>query len=194
MIFIKIPVHKSISSTHTPGQFNHGSVSELSISCWLHHDPPLHVSHHRLDCTGIFFLTRAVAVCLFPLLSPQNLIWKCGSGIKSPEKKNSSIFFSIATLFRFVVRFARVRIEDSSRNRFTLSGIQSDFFGGILSGYRQFDINAGHVYVTDLVPNSTGAISDQDWSKAALIAAPLLLSYCLHSSPLSDIFKIQCVY
>ena len=47
---------------------------------------------------------------------------------------------SVATLFRFVARFARVRIEDSSRNRFVLNGIQRDFsggifVGGILSGY-----------------------------------------------------------
>ena len=34
------------------------------------------------------------------------------------------ICLSVATLFRFVARFARVRIEDSSRNRFTLDGIQ----------------------------------------------------------------------
>ena len=32
--------------------------------------------------------------------------------------------FYIATLFRFVVRFARGRIEDSSFNRFVLNGIQ----------------------------------------------------------------------
>ena len=36
-------------------------------------------------------------------------------------------------MFRFVARFARVRIEDSSRNRFALNGIQRDFFGGIFS-------------------------------------------------------------
>ena len=32
--------------------------------------------------------------------------------------------FSIATVFRFVDRFARVGIEESSRNRFVLNGIQ----------------------------------------------------------------------
>ena len=37
-------------------------------------------------------------------------------------------------MFRFVARFARVRIEDSSFNRFALNGIQRDFFGGIFSG------------------------------------------------------------
>ena len=47
-----------------------------------------------------------------------------GSPIKSPRPK------SVATLFRFVARFARVRIEDSSFNRFALNGIQSDFFRG----------------------------------------------------------------
>ena len=33
-------------------------------------------------------------------------------------------FFFLAMLIRFVARFARVRIEDSSRNRFVLNGIQ----------------------------------------------------------------------
>ena len=37
-------------------------------------------------------------------------------------------------MFRFVARFARGRIEDSSFNRFALNGIQSGFFGGIFSG------------------------------------------------------------
>ena len=32
--------------------------------------------------------------------------------------------FSVATLFRFVARYVRVRIEDSTRNSFTLNGIQ----------------------------------------------------------------------
>ena len=41
---------------------------------------------------------------------------------------------SVATLFRFVARFARGRIEDSSFNRFALNGIQRDFFGAIFSG------------------------------------------------------------
>ena len=34
------------------------------------------------------------------------------------------IYKSVATLFRFVARFARARIEDSSRNRFALNGIK----------------------------------------------------------------------
>ena len=37
-------------------------------------------------------------------------------------------------MFRFVARFARVRIEDSSFNRFALNVIQRDLFGGIFSG------------------------------------------------------------
>ena len=41
----------------------------------------------------------------------------------SPKKNIHQLVFSVATLFRFVARFARVRIEDSSRNRFTLNGI-----------------------------------------------------------------------
>ena len=44
------------------------------------------------------------------------------------------IRFSVATLFRFVARFARVRIDDSSFNRFALNGIQRYFFGGIFPG------------------------------------------------------------
>ena len=36
-------------------------------------------------------------------------------------------------MFWYVTRFARVRIEDSSFNRFALNGIQRDFFGGIFS-------------------------------------------------------------
>ena len=38
-------------------------------------------------------------------------------------------------LSRFIAHFAHVRIEDSSRNRFALNGIQRDVFGGVLSGY-----------------------------------------------------------
>ena len=49
-----------------------------------------------------------------------------GSPIKSPRKKKKKLFWlriSIAALFRIVARFARVRIEDSSFNRFALNGI-----------------------------------------------------------------------
>ena len=53
---------------------------------------------------------------------------------KSPRKKKNYLHFSVATLFRFVARFARVRIEDFSLNRFVLNGIQRDFFGRIFSG------------------------------------------------------------
>ena len=59
---------------------------------------------------------------------------KKGSRIKSPrqnppdqnppeKKKKFKLRFFVATLFRFVARFARVRIEDSSLNRFALNGI-----------------------------------------------------------------------
>ena len=37
-------------------------------------------------------------------------------------------------MFRFVTRFARVRIEDSSWNRFTLNGIKGIFSGEFWSG------------------------------------------------------------
>ena len=43
-------------------------------------------------------------------------------------------FIFLSTLFRFVARFARVRIEDSSFNRFALNGIQRDFSGGFFPG------------------------------------------------------------
>ena len=44
-----------------------------------------------------------------------------------PEKKNQ-LRCSVATLFPVVARFARVRNEDSSRNRFAVNGIQRIFF------------------------------------------------------------------
>ena len=47
------------------------------------------------------------------------------------ETKKCQLRFSVATLFRFVARFARVKIENSSRNRFALNVIQMDFCGGI---------------------------------------------------------------
>ena len=67
-------------------------------------------------------------------------------------------------MFRFVARFARVRIEDSSRNRFTLNGIQTDFSGGfffriplnsatLLSGFRGGDRK---IYIAD-VGRTTGS-------------------------------------
>ena len=48
--------------------------------------------------------------------------------------QNCLLRFSVATLFRFVARFARGRIEDSSFKRFALNGIQRDFFGGFFPG------------------------------------------------------------
>ena len=50
---------------------------------------------------------------------------------KMLKKKNKNwLCLSVATLFRSVARFARVRIEVSSRNRFALNGIQRHFFRG----------------------------------------------------------------
>ena len=40
------------------------------------------------------------------------------------KKIKNLLRFSVATLFRFVARFARDRIEDPSFNRFALNGIQ----------------------------------------------------------------------
>ena len=51
--------------------------------------------------------------------------WTIGREKSAPDYcRFFQIRFSGATLFRFVARFARVRIEDSSRNRFALNGIE----------------------------------------------------------------------
>ena len=47
-----------------------------------------------------------------------------GDGTIGCQNFFSSIRFSVASLYRFVARFARDRIEDPSFNRFTLNGIQ----------------------------------------------------------------------
>ena len=52
-------------------------------------------------------------------VSPQGII---ASRYTPPPGKFLPPFFSVATLFEFVARFARVRIEDSSRNRGEFSG------------------------------------------------------------------------
>ena len=61
--------------------------------------------------------------------------------------------FSVATLFRLVARLARVRIEDASRNRFALNGIQRDFSGGILSGYPHTEMDGAVITLRANVPN-----------------------------------------
>ena len=50
--------------------------------------------------------------------------WKFGRRDYRAPELFFYIHFSVATLFRFVARFARVRIENSSRNRFTLNGMK----------------------------------------------------------------------
>ena len=50
------------------------------------------------------------------------------------KKLKNILCFSVATLFRFVARFARGRIENPSFNRFALNGIQRYFFGGFFPG------------------------------------------------------------
>ena len=62
-------------------------------------------------------------------LSSPSLLWVPGRFDLKPFWPNfvrpkRLQYVSVATLFRFVARFARVRIEDSSRNRFALNGIQ----------------------------------------------------------------------
>ena len=71
---------------------------------------------------------------------PQSKKMPRGDSMSLPENSSPPLF-SVATLFRFVARFARVRIEDSNRNRFALNSIQKYFFGRIfygriLSGYQ----------------------------------------------------------
>ena len=48
--------------------------------------------------------------------------------LKNFKKKINFLGFSVAMLFQFVARFARVKIEDSNRNRFALNGIQRGDF------------------------------------------------------------------
>ena len=66
--------------------------------------------------------------------------------------------FFVATLFRFVARFTRVRIEDSSRNRFALNDIQRDFVTEGLcrweffpGGYLWFDFFPGGFCRVDFI-------------------------------------------
>ena len=58
-------------------------------------------------------------------------------GILPPGKFQPPHFF-VATLFRFVARFACVRIEDSSRNRFASTAYfaKPGFVGGECSGMK----------------------------------------------------------
>ena len=57
---------------------------------------------------------------------------KC-SRKKNPKEKNQ-LRFSVATLFRFVARFLRVRIVDSSWTRFALNAFKWIFSGGFFPG------------------------------------------------------------
>ena len=110
----------------------------------------------------IFMFRKIVRRCAFPRIRPLasneplrnvhaklydncgNSCTEVGSRMKSsrqnppdqnrPEKKKCQFLFSVTTLFLFEPLFARVRIEDSSRNRFALNGIQSDFFGRMFTG------------------------------------------------------------
>ena len=74
---------------------------------------------------------------------------------KFPPERSTSVY-SLTKLFRFAACFARVRIEDSSRNRFALNCIQRDFFrgdfflGGFFPGGFYPDTNR-HTYFTPLV-------------------------------------------
>ena len=66
------------------------------------------------------FLLKIFLKLLSPLFKVYLNLFMClsdGSRIKSPRKIQNWLRFSVATLFRFVARFARVRIEDSSQNR-----------------------------------------------------------------------------
>ena len=56
-----------------------------------------------------------------------------------PPRKNRMFFWFLAVLFRFVARFARVRIQDSSFNRFasTAHFAKPGFVGMKFSGGKQ---------------------------------------------------------
>ena len=56
-----------------------------------------------------------------------------------PPRKNRMFFWFLAALFRFVARFARVRIEDSSFNRFASTAYfaKPGFVGVEFSGGKQ---------------------------------------------------------
>ena len=61
-----------------------------------------------------------------------------------PPGKSSHPRFSVATLFWFVARFARVRIEDYSRNRFASTEYfakPGTFLGGEYSGHQMITVN-----------------------------------------------------
>ena len=57
-----------------------------------------------------------------------------------PLRKNQMFFWFLATLFRFVTCFARVRVEDSNGNRFASTAYfaKPGFVGGEYSGQCQF--------------------------------------------------------
>ena len=78
----------------------------------------------------VYCICPAICAAICATRFPEKYRRQNPPGKKSPQKKNW-LRFSVATLFRFVARFNRVRIEDSSRNRFALNAIQRDFFGGI---------------------------------------------------------------
>ena len=81
----------------------------------------------------VIFLFLILLLTLYWQLKFWNLL--VPSERSSSDLTEYTLFRIVANLFRFGARFARVRIEDSSRNRFALNGIQRAFFGGILSGY-----------------------------------------------------------
>ena len=68
----------------------------------------------------------------------------------SPPKKNWMFFWSVAALFRFVAHFTRVRIEDSSGNRFASTAYfgKSGFVTGETTGVEPFGGGGGNFPVT----------------------------------------------
>ena len=89
--------------------------------------------------------------------------------------------FSVATLFWLVARFARVRIEHSSLNRFVLNGIRRDFFGrifsggilvgGILSGYLIIQYNTIYFHKKNILKLYKTHTMNQMWSHNKLRAS-----------------------
>ena len=77
-------------------------------------------------------------------------------------------FLSVAALFRFVARFARVRVEDSSGNRFALTAYftKPGFVGGNVPGGNNRDgtfrreFSGGDIPVTVISTTETTSLSE----------------------------------
>ena len=154
-ILIYIPPSCQLNLSKTRQTLNIYTNIYIHTHIFLHHVStyiPIYIHIHIFlyDLSCFVYSTRFSAAA-YSIFNPHQKCTKIYIHIYSciyiswfqdkipPKKKKKKSFFqlrfSVATLFRFVARFAHVRIEDSSLTRFALTGIQRDFFGGILSGY-----------------------------------------------------------